>query len=192
MTPEFYHQYLVEQSRKRMLLYCMNPNKFQSCQFLIKYHEDRGDKIIVFSDNVFALEVGLPLLLCLAPNFLSLRRPMLDVSASSSSMAELDRRNECLFCRSFNTIPALTQFSCPKWAKTLTLFKLDVNFSRSETPQSIFQKRPASFKSRHISGLAVKKLKDWVLVLIISSLHYITNQEFRSDSACQTAQWRRF
>jgi len=95
MTPEFYHQYLVEQSRKRMLLYCMNPNKFQSCQFLIKYHEDRGDKIIVFSDNVFALEVGLPILPCLAPNFLSLYRPMLDVSANSSSMAELDRRNEC-------------------------------------------------------------------------------------------------
>ncbi|KAK7044213.1 DNA repair helicase RAD25 [Paramarasmius palmivorus] len=58
MTPEFYHEYLREQSRKRMLLYCMNPNKFQACQFLIKYHEDRGDKIIVFSDNVFALEVG--------------------------------------------------------------------------------------------------------------------------------------
>ncbi|PPQ63297.1 hypothetical protein CVT24_006742 [Panaeolus cyanescens] len=56
MTPEFYHEYLKEQSRKRMLLYCMNPNKFQSCQFLIKYHEDRGDKIIVFSDNVYALE----------------------------------------------------------------------------------------------------------------------------------------
>jgi len=57
MTPEFYREYLKEQSRKRMLLYCMNPKKFQSCQFLIKYHEDRGDKIIVFSDNVFALEV---------------------------------------------------------------------------------------------------------------------------------------
>ncbi len=57
MTPEFYREYLREQSRKRMLLYCMNPNKFQACQFLIKYHEDRGDKIIVFSDNVFALEV---------------------------------------------------------------------------------------------------------------------------------------
>jgi len=39
-----------------MLLYCMNPNKFQACQFLIEYHERRGDKIIVFSDNVFALE----------------------------------------------------------------------------------------------------------------------------------------
>lgn len=57
MTPEFYREYLREQSRKRMLLYCMNPNKFQACQFLIKYHEDRGDKIIVFSDNVYALEV---------------------------------------------------------------------------------------------------------------------------------------
>jgi hypothetical protein len=58
MTPEFYREYLREQSRKRMLLYCMNPRKFQACQFLIKYHEDRGDKIIVFSDNVFALEVS--------------------------------------------------------------------------------------------------------------------------------------
>ncbi|THH04323.1 hypothetical protein EW145_g5599 [Phellinidium pouzarii] len=56
MTPEFYREYLREQSRKRMLLYCMNPNKIQACQFLIKYHEDRGDKIIVFSDNVYALE----------------------------------------------------------------------------------------------------------------------------------------
>ena len=63
MTPEFYREYLREQSRKRMLLYCMNPKKFQACQFLIKYHEDRGDKIIVFSDNVFALEVRGPLLL---------------------------------------------------------------------------------------------------------------------------------
>jgi DNA excision repair protein ERCC-3 len=55
MTPEFYREYLKEQSRKRMLLYCMNPRKFQACQFLINYHESRGDKIIVFSDNVYAL-----------------------------------------------------------------------------------------------------------------------------------------
>lgn len=58
MTPEFYRQYLRIQDRKRMLLYSMNPNKFQACQFLIKYHEDRGDKVIVFSDNVYALGVG--------------------------------------------------------------------------------------------------------------------------------------
>jgi DNA excision repair protein ERCC-3 len=57
MTPEFYREYLKEQSRKRMLLYCMNPRKFQACQFLIQFHEQRGDKIIVFSDNVYALEV---------------------------------------------------------------------------------------------------------------------------------------
>lgn len=59
MTPEFYREYLREQSRKRMLLYCMNPKKFQACQFLINFHEARGDKIIVFSDNVYALEVRL-------------------------------------------------------------------------------------------------------------------------------------
>ena len=38
------------------LLYGMNPNKFRACQFLIRYHERRNDKIIVFSDNVFALQ----------------------------------------------------------------------------------------------------------------------------------------
>ncbi|KIY51899.1 DNA repair helicase rad25 [Fistulina hepatica ATCC 64428] len=56
MTPEFYREYLREQPRRQILLHCMNPNKFQACQYLIKYHEDRGDKIIVFSDNVYALE----------------------------------------------------------------------------------------------------------------------------------------
>lgn len=56
MTTEFYQEYLRESSRKRALLYIMNPRKFQACQFLIDYHEKRGDKVIVFSDNVFALE----------------------------------------------------------------------------------------------------------------------------------------
>ncbi|KAL9329952.1 hypothetical protein ACSQ67_004955 [Phaseolus vulgaris] len=37
-------------------LYVMNPNKFRACEFLINYHERaRGDKIIVFADNLFAL-----------------------------------------------------------------------------------------------------------------------------------------
>ena len=56
MTPEFYQEYLSMPSIKRMLLCVMNPNKFRTCQFLIKYHERRNDKIIVFSDNVFALK----------------------------------------------------------------------------------------------------------------------------------------
>ena len=56
MTTEFYQEYLRENSRRRALLYIMNPRKFQACQFLIDYHEGRGDKVIVFSDNVFALK----------------------------------------------------------------------------------------------------------------------------------------
>ncbi|MFX7862369.1 hypothetical protein ABTK41_20020, partial [Acinetobacter baumannii] len=28
-----------ENAGKRQLLYAMNPNKFQACQFLIQYHE---------------------------------------------------------------------------------------------------------------------------------------------------------
>lgn len=56
MTTEFYSQFLLASARKRMLLYTMNPRKFQACQFLIDYHERRGDKIIVFSDNVYTLQ----------------------------------------------------------------------------------------------------------------------------------------
>ncbi|KAI9597860.1 P-loop containing nucleoside triphosphate hydrolase protein [Syncephalis fuscata] len=55
MSPEFYSEYLRERSRKRALLYAMNPRKVQACQYLIRFHEERGDKIIVFSDNVYAL-----------------------------------------------------------------------------------------------------------------------------------------
>ncbi|KAI9667063.1 MAG: hypothetical protein M1831_001240 [Alyxoria varia] len=56
MTAEFYSEYLAATARKRMLLYTMNPRKFQAAQFLIDYHERRGDKIIVFSDNVYTLQ----------------------------------------------------------------------------------------------------------------------------------------
>jgi DNA excision repair protein ERCC-3 len=56
MTTEFYSEYLKAPTpNKKALLFTMNPRKFQACQFLIKYHEKRGDKIIVFSDNVYAL-----------------------------------------------------------------------------------------------------------------------------------------
>jgi DNA excision repair protein ERCC-3 len=56
MDPSFYREYLETTPRKRTLLYIMNPHKFQACQYLIDYHEKRGDKTIVFSDNVYALE----------------------------------------------------------------------------------------------------------------------------------------
>ncbi|KAF2072811.1 hypothetical protein CYY_005885 [Polysphondylium violaceum] len=57
MTAEFYQEYLTNDSQsKKKLLYTMNPNKFRACEYLIKFHEQRGDKIIVFSDNVYALK----------------------------------------------------------------------------------------------------------------------------------------
>jgi DNA excision repair protein ERCC-3 len=57
MTTEFYTEYLqANTTNKRSLLSTMNPRKFQACQFLIDFHERRGDKVIVFSDNVYALQ----------------------------------------------------------------------------------------------------------------------------------------
>ncbi|KAL9655405.1 hypothetical protein ABK040_011246 [Willaertia magna] len=56
MTAEFYSEYLTANAKKKTLLYVMNPNKFRACEFLIRYHEKQGDKIIIFSDNVFALQ----------------------------------------------------------------------------------------------------------------------------------------
>ena len=56
MTPEFFREYLRETSRRRCLLFTMNPRKLQACQYLINFHEAMGDKIIVFSDNIFALK----------------------------------------------------------------------------------------------------------------------------------------
>ncbi|XP_016456350.1 general transcription and DNA repair factor IIH helicase/translocase subunit XPB1-like [Nicotiana tabacum] len=57
MTKEFFAEYLKQENqRKRQALYVMNPNKFRACEFLIRFHEQqRADKIIVFSDNLFAL-----------------------------------------------------------------------------------------------------------------------------------------
>ncbi|CAA7036045.1 unnamed protein product [Microthlaspi erraticum] len=57
MTKEFFAKYLQkDNSKKKQALYVMNPNKFRACEFLIRFHEEqRGDKIIVFADNLFAL-----------------------------------------------------------------------------------------------------------------------------------------
>ena len=57
MTAEFYKKYLSNDlAAKRQILYCMNPNKFMTCQYLMQFHEkQRKDKIIIFSDNIYAL-----------------------------------------------------------------------------------------------------------------------------------------
>ncbi|KAJ3438247.1 rad25/xp-b DNA repair helicase [Anaeramoeba flamelloides] len=57
LTPSFFYTYLNEESKQKKSLLCyVNPSKFQNCQYLINYHEKRGDKILVFSDNIFALK----------------------------------------------------------------------------------------------------------------------------------------
>ena len=57
MTAEFFRKYCnPNYANKKQVLYCMNPNKFMACQFLMQFHEQqRKDKVIVFSDNIFAL-----------------------------------------------------------------------------------------------------------------------------------------
>ncbi|KAI5171322.1 DNA excision repair protein ERCC-3 [Nematocida sp. LUAm3] len=56
MTSEFYKHYLTTDIRKKRLLATMNPTKIQACEYIINKHEAQGDKIIVFSDNVYALK----------------------------------------------------------------------------------------------------------------------------------------
>ena len=58
MTPEFYREYIRAEHAANIqrLLYAMNPTKFRACEYLMRYHEARGDKVIIFSDNVFALK----------------------------------------------------------------------------------------------------------------------------------------
>lgn len=38
------------------------PRRLKTCEFLIRLHEQRGDKIIVFSDNIFILKARMLLL----------------------------------------------------------------------------------------------------------------------------------
>jgi DNA excision repair protein ERCC-3 len=54
MNVDFYEEYLKSDSRRRMLLYVANPNKFYICKSLIEHH--KNDKIIIFSDNLFCLK----------------------------------------------------------------------------------------------------------------------------------------
>ncbi|CAD2087267.1 DNA repair helicase RAD25, putative [Plasmodium vinckei lentum] len=55
MPSSFYKYYLKSNSFIKRRLYTCNPRKLMMCEYLIKYHEQNNDKIIVFSDNIFAL-----------------------------------------------------------------------------------------------------------------------------------------
>lgn len=58
MTGPFMKEYLTSSSaRVKQLLYVMNPSKLRAVEFLVRFHEERGDKIIVFSDLVYSLKL---------------------------------------------------------------------------------------------------------------------------------------
>ena len=44
-------------ARLKQLLYVMNPSKLRTVEYLVNFHEARGDKIIVFSDLVYSLKL---------------------------------------------------------------------------------------------------------------------------------------
>jgi DNA excision repair protein ERCC-3 len=58
MTGPFMREYLMaDNGRLKQLLYVMNPSKLRATEFLVRFHEERGDKIIVFSDLVYSLKL---------------------------------------------------------------------------------------------------------------------------------------
>lgn len=58
MTAPFMKEYLIaKNARLKQLLYVMNPSKLRAVEFLVKFHEERGDKIIIFSDLVYSLKL---------------------------------------------------------------------------------------------------------------------------------------
>ncbi|CAE8740372.1 unnamed protein product [Polarella glacialis] len=71
MSPPFFEEYLqaavdgrdcppTMRAALRRALWTCNPDKLKACEYLTKYlirfHEQRGDKAIVFSDNIFILK----------------------------------------------------------------------------------------------------------------------------------------
>ena len=58
MTGPFMKEYLMaSNARLKQVLYVMNPSKLRAVEFLVRFHEERGDKIIVFSDLVYSLKL---------------------------------------------------------------------------------------------------------------------------------------
>lgn len=54
----FIQEYLgAANARLKQLLYVTNPSKLRAVQYLVNFHEARGDKIIVFSDLVYSLKL---------------------------------------------------------------------------------------------------------------------------------------
>ena len=62
MTGPFYHQYLKANHHRQRIYSSINPNKFMAVERLIRFHENRGDKILVFADIIHVLDTYAELL----------------------------------------------------------------------------------------------------------------------------------
>lgn len=54
MHPKYYEEYLGSSAKKKLTLFSVNPNKLLICKSLISHH--KGEKIIIFCDNIFTLD----------------------------------------------------------------------------------------------------------------------------------------
>jgi len=105
----------------------MNPNKFRACEFLIRFHEQqRGDKIIVFADNLFALtEYAMKLrkpMIYGATRFVEeppIESTVLYVSLSFQSDSSL-----CSICSHIERTKILEAFKTSKTVNTVFLSKV--------------------------------------------------------------------
>ena len=144
LNDDDFREYLTIKSMKKMLLCVMNPNKFRAAQFLIKYHEKRGDKTIVFSDNVYALKHYAQ----------ALHKPYIYGPTSQSERIQILQNFKyntkvIILIIIITTIiiiiittPRSTRSSCPK----------------SPTPVSIFRKQMSSSRSHPTEAPGDKKL----------------------------------
>lgn len=55
MTPSFYKEYSSADFVLQRKLWSCNPHKLRVCEFLVRYHEAKGHKIIVFCDSLYSL-----------------------------------------------------------------------------------------------------------------------------------------
>lgn len=59
MPPAFLRSYYSGrlEKRVRLTLCSVNPNKYRACEYLVRHHEARGDKVLVFSDDIYTLQM---------------------------------------------------------------------------------------------------------------------------------------
>lgn len=56
MTDLFFEEYIKSSSKLGRSLFNLNPNKIRACEYLINLHEQRNDRILVFSDDIYSLK----------------------------------------------------------------------------------------------------------------------------------------